>query len=204
VTGIGEPTLVSSAPVSSSSNALAPPRVRNQYGVVTIEPRPNCAKLGTSGDNQWLEDKTIQLSARELEQGLEPVRHWVVGRYTEHAQRGVVVVIQTDFAGYEDVAKRLATKVAPLRLVLRPACHSRSELEEAQHVIVSMDWHPHAKEYTTAWYLDAELSRYIVTVDSRVPEVAQALRVRLGELVEVRAGRPHFGPKGSPGNTIEK
>jgi hypothetical protein len=144
----------------------------------------------------FLADPVIQQRVEVLARELEAAGHPQLGTYSDPVERAAVVVLPQAFTGYAALRERLAARVLPLRVVLRPACYPREKIDEAQRVIAEQNWHPRAKEVAIAGHFDPAFSGYTVTVHESAPEVASALAERLGPLVRVRLGKPR--PGGSP------
>ena len=138
----------------------------------------------------WLLDPVIQEARRGevLERELENWKGSWVSTYIDDRRQAVGVVFHTDFSDYDAIVAKLEPVMAPLKVVLRPACYSRQQIDEARRVIESGEWHPRGKG-PMASYFDAEFSRFAVTIDESAPEVADALRQRLGKLVSVTLGQ---------------
>jgi hypothetical protein len=101
------------------------------------------------------------------------------------------VVFHTDFRAYQELRGKLERTIAPLPVVLRPACYPRERIEAARQLLERADWHPRARAFRLASHLDPSISGFVVTIDSSAPDVAQALEQRLGPLVRVRLGKSH-------------
>jgi hypothetical protein len=84
----------------------------------------------------------------------------------------------------------LAQSVRPLAVALRPSCRTSEELSQARAVLQARAWHPKANNTPVGWHLDAAYSSYVVVVDDSAPEVAEALREKLGNRVLVSLGKP--------------
>jgi hypothetical protein len=168
-------------------------------GTVKIDPTPSCgpsvesdgAASSAAPSHAWLDEPGVREAAATLEQELSAYEAWRLGWYPDHVRHAVVVVFHTDFSAYEDVRQKLERAVAPLPVVLRPACYPRERIDAARQTLERAEWHPRAKAFRMASHLDPSISGFSVTIDSSVPEVAQALEQRLGPLVRVRLGKPH-------------
>jgi hypothetical protein len=138
-----------------------------------------------------LDGPGLRDAAADLDRELAAYESWKLGAYPDHARKAVVVVFHTDFSAYDEVHRRLERVVAPLPVVLRPACYPREQLDVARRTLERVDWHPRAKALRMAWHLDPSSSAFVVTIDPSAPDVARALEQRLGAVVRVRLGKPH-------------
>ena len=186
---------VSSTPdagaAATSARATAKPLARHD-GIVGIEPAPSCEPKRDDalpeGSVSWLAERVVQDRAQVLERELARWKNAWLGTYADDDGRAFVVVFHTDFADYETVRRRLETVMPPVRVVLRPACHSRERIAEAERILDERTFHPKAKSVNMLFYLDASFSGYSVSVDDS--EVRQALERRLGKLGNVKLGSP--------------
>ncbi len=186
-------------PATVGQGTAAPP-IERRDGAVSVEPEPACgrglarpdAKSRSTRPHAWLEDAEIQRKqpgaavARELE-------NWkgkYFGTYLDDDRQALVIVLHTDFADYDTLRQKLEALASPMKLVLRPACHSRQRLDEADVVISKMEWHPRAKLVPMVVRPDASFSGYAVSIDDSAPEVATALEERLGDVVRTQLGKP--------------
>lgn len=101
------------------------------------------------------------------------------------------MVFHTNFTAYDEVRSKLQAVIAPLPVVLRPACYPPEQIAAAREILEKADWHPRAKSFRMASHLDPSFSGFVVTIDESAPDVATALEQRLGPLVESRLGKPH-------------
>jgi hypothetical protein len=169
-----------------------------------VEPEPACQdeKLdaGAPHTGTWLSDPEIQAKrpGEAIERELENWRASVAGTYLDDQRRALGVVLHRDFADYDALRQKLEPISAPLKVVLRPACYSRKEIEEARRIIEEKEWHPRAKATWMLSHFDASISAFSVSVDESTPEVAKALEQRLGKLVRTRLDKLQLPPRKSP------
>jgi hypothetical protein len=198
------PTPPAATPPASSTQQVAPtpaatasaPQI-TQLGTVTVNTEPYCGKPSAAElkgelkpNSLWLADGAVQKKLRVLEQQLKPVAASLVGITFEDESKTAIAVLYPSFDGYEGLQRQLAARIGPLNVALRPSCHSERELATAHAVLQARDWHPKAGATPVGWHLEAAYSAYVVTVDDSAPEVAQALRERLGDLAVVSLGKP--------------
>lgn len=113
-----------------------------------------------------------------------------IGTFIDDREKRFVVVMHTDFREYAAAQRAVAGKVKSLDEVLAPGCHTRGEIAEAERVLLERAWHPAAKETSMAFSMAPAFSGFDVVFDESAPEVAEALRERLGALVYVSLGKP--------------
>lgn len=204
VTGAGEGA-TASAPASASASARAaatapdagPPVITRRDGAVSVDPDPACEDEASKVDaaaprtETWLSDPEIQAKrpGEALERELENWKASVAGTYLDDHRRALGIVLHRDFADYDALQQKLEPISGPLKVVLRPACYSRKEIENARRVIDAKEWHARAKDTWMISHFDASISAFSVSVDDSTPEVAKALEQRLGKLVRTRLGK---------------
>lgn len=167
-------------------------RIKN----ISIEPQPLCSPdadraAGDRAKNRWLAPDAIQRDVYLLDAALKPFAAELIGTTADHANQSLVAVFHTTFRDYEAVQKSLLEKIGSLHVVLRPACHSREESAAAEAVLSRRDFHPKAASVALSYGLDASFSGFDVMVQESAPEVADALKQRLGPLVRVELGSLH-------------
>jgi len=194
-----------SSPAAAPPPVLAEPkggdgnRAVEPGGSVTIDPAPSCGPSveldppasSSASRHAWLDEPGVREAAGTLERALSAYAAWKLGFYPDDDRKAVVVVFHTDFSAYEELRGKLERTLAPLPVVLRPACYPRERIDAARQTLERADWHPRAKAFRMAAHLDPASSGFVVTIDSSAPDVAQALEQRLGPLVRVRLGKPH-------------
>lgn len=116
-----------------------------------------------------------------------PLANGLVGRALDYATHSYVVVAdpaKVDLAGLQADLRALAGDVTDVRV--QAGCHSTDDLLEAERVLRARTWHPDAARATYDVHLDARTSTYqFTTLDA---PVADALKARLGDLVEIHGG----------------
>lgn len=161
---------------------------------VTIDPRPRCGpavdEVKDANHDAWLKAPEIQRSVFVLNAALQGFESSNIGTTLDHGRHAVIVVFHADFHDWARIRQRLVGRIAPLEVVLQPSCYPRAKLAEAEQVLKEQAWHPKAKATRMGFWLDASFSGYRVVIDDSAPEVAEALRQRLGELVRVSLGKP--------------
>ncbi len=190
-------------PVLPSSNALQPVAVASSDQSVVVSTTPACASgdvdEGSGGEvppaasHAWLAESATQQRVLALNETLREAGGQELGLYPDHRNQTVVIVFPTTFKDYEAMRQRLAPRVFPLKVVLRPACFTPEQIEEARKVVHDLEWHPRAKHVPNAGHFDASVSAFVITIHDSAPEVAAALEKRLGPLVRVRLGKPRPG-----------
>jgi sirohydrochlorin ferrochelatase len=179
---------------------------------VSVNTEPYCRKAAGPGatgqadavlrpNSPWLADKAVQEKLRVLDEELKPHAASLIGITFEDEPRTAVVVLYPGFTAYADLQAKLAPRVKPLPVVLRPGCHTAEALAEALEVLRARDWHPKAGTTPVGWHLDAASSAYAVVVDDSAPEVAEALRNRLDDRVLVTLGKPRRHALGAATST---
>ena len=146
---------------------------------------PTSAKQsGTPSTETWLSDPQIHAKRPgvAIERELENWKASVAGTYLDDDRRAFGIVLDRDFADYDGLRRKLEPS-AVLRVVLRPACHSRAEIESARRVLENREWHPRASSTSIVYHFDASISAFAVGVADSQPEVAKVLEQRLGKLV---------------------
>ncbi|HEY3143112.1 MAG TPA: S1 family peptidase [Acidimicrobiales bacterium] len=130
---------------------------------------------------------------------IAPLRSRLVGATVDHASQSIVVVVDPTLPGRDGLGRDLSNVADRARgaaalsgpaVRVQAACFSTAELIEADRVLSARSWHPDAVRAPIGAYLDPADSRFHVTVDTRYPDVAAALRTTLGELVVVALGSP--------------
>jgi hypothetical protein len=159
-------------------------------GTVTVDRNPYCQSTPSKGTNAWLANPQSQRQVEVLGSAVEQFEGDHVGTVFENDPNIAVVVMNQDFAQFGVLQKRLAGMIAPMTVQLRPACHSRAELNKAKEVLSARKFHPKAGSTAMSWYLDASFAGFVVHVDEAAPEVAAALRTQLGALIRVLPGKP--------------
>jgi sirohydrochlorin ferrochelatase len=168
---------------------------------VAVDTEPYCRKAeGLSADadaeaaarpnHPWLSDAILQEKLRVLDEELKPYAPSLIGVTFENDPKTAVVVLYPSFTAYEELQAKLAPRVKPLPVVLRPGCHTSEQLAEALAILQGRAWHPKASNTPTGWHLDVASSSYAVVVDASAPEVAEALREKLGDRAVVTLGKP--------------
>jgi hypothetical protein len=172
---------------------------------VVISSVPACAQGADPADKaapadqpSFLADPTMQQRVEVLANELKAFGGLQLGTYSDANERAAVVVFPQEFTDYLALQARLAPRVTPLRVILRPSCYPHVKLDEAQRVIAELQWHPRAKSVPIVWHFDPSFSGYTVTVHDSAPGVAAALSQRLGPLVQVRLGKPRPAAIGEP------
>jgi hypothetical protein len=138
----------------------------------------------------WLKAPEMQRGMYEVSKALQGLESSALGTTLDHERRAMIVVFQQDFHDWARIRQRLAGRVAPLEVVLQPSCYPRAQLDEAKRVITEQAWHPKANGIRMGVLSDASFSGYRVIIHDSFPEVAEALRQRLGGLVHVTLGKP--------------
>lgn len=192
-----------SPPPGLPSSGAQSAAVANSDQSVVVSTAPACAygnvDEGSGGQappaasHTWLAEPATQQRVAVLNETLREAGGQELGLYPDHPNQTIAVVFPTTFKDYEAMRKRLAPRVFPLKVVLRPACFTPEQIEEARKVVHDLDWHPRAKKVPSAGHFDASSSAFIVTIHDSAPEVAAALKKRLGPLVRVRLGKPRPG-----------
>jgi hypothetical protein len=161
-------------------------------GAVGVDPTAACTPepRRPDGANAWLATPVINARIVKLNDELDELDGWL-GIYSDEDLEAAVVVMHTSFSGYDALREKLTPIMPPLKVVLRPACHTKQHLEEAERVLHARSWHPRANDVRVAGALDVSFSGFIVTIDESAPEVGVALEQRLGSVVSVRLARPH-------------
>jgi hypothetical protein len=197
---------VSSAPnvatPTEASAAIPSPMIqRTKLGTVSVNTEPYCRKLagadadaGVRPNHPWLADAVVQEKLGVLDAELKPYAASLVGITFENEPKVAIVVVYPDFTAYDELQTKLAARVKPLEVAIRPSCHTAEQLAEALALLQGRAWHPRASTTPVAWHLDAASSAYAVVVDDSAPEVADALRHKLGERVFVTLGKPRRLP----------
>jgi hypothetical protein len=155
----------------------------------SVEGEPSAS--GGTPSHAWLNGPGLRDAAAALDRELAAYEAWKLGAYPDRVLEAVVVVFHTDFSAYEEVSRKLERVVAPLPVVLRPACYPREQIDAARRTLERADWHPRAKALRMASHLDPSISAFVVTIDQSAPDVARALEEQLGPVVRVRLGKPH-------------
>lgn len=190
-------------PPGLPSSGAQPAAVANSDQSVVASTAPACASgnvdEGSGGQappavsNGWQAQPAAQQRLAALTETLREAGEPQLGLYIDHANQAAVVVFPTTFKDYEGMKQRLAPRVFPLKVVMRPACFTPEQIEEARTVLHDLDWHPRAKHVPNAGHFDASISAFVITIHDSAPEVAAALKERLGPLVRVRLGKPRPG-----------
>jgi hypothetical protein len=161
-----------------------------------VEPEAACgttvnhASIAAPSTETWFANPATQPQRRDdIERELENWGGAVAGTYLDDALRAFVIVLHADFVDYDGLRQKLEPISPPLKVVLRPACYSRSRIEEARRVLEDKAWHPQAGASQGAWIFDARFSAFSVGLETS-PEVAKALRERLGPLAQVSLNGP--------------
>lgn len=166
-------------------------------GTVRVEPAPFCREPGKLESNAqrvaWLKQPAVQRDVYALADALKVYERSQIGTFIDDREKRFVVVMHTDFKEYATAQRAVAGKVKSLEVVLAPGCHTRGEIAEAERVLLERAWHPAAKETSMGFSLNPAFSGYDVVIDESAPEVAEALRERLGALVYVSLGKPRRG-----------
>jgi hypothetical protein len=168
---------------------------------VSFSTEPYCrkaAEVGASAEavaaarpnHPWLSPPALQAKLRVLEEELKPYEPSLIGVTFENEPQTAIVVLYPDFTAYEELQAKLAPRVKPLPVALRPGCHTSQQLAEALTILQGRAWHPKAGNTPTGWHLDVASSAYAVVVEDSAPEVAEALRQKLGDRVHVTLGKP--------------
>lgn len=194
--------VVSAAPIwqSAPSASVATPMIKQRkLETVAVKTEPYCRKSAGAGadaeaaerpNHPWLADTKFQEKLRVLDEELKPYAASLVGVTFENEPETAVVVLYPSFTAYEELQAKLAPRVKPLPVVLRPGCHTAEQLAEALAILQGRAWHPKAATTPAGWHLDVASSAYAVVVDDSAPEVAQALREKLGDRATVTLGKP--------------
>jgi hypothetical protein len=129
--------------------------------------------------------------------GLDSLRGGIIGRTVDHRTQEIVVVIdparhdrialQRDLSRVADGARGATT--GP-KVRVQAGCSSSADLLDASRILTARDWHPLAAHVAYMSHLDPADSRFHVDVDKAYPEVAEALRGRLGDRADVTLGSP--------------
>ncbi|SNT39199.1 hypothetical protein SAMN05421812_105247 [Asanoa hainanensis] len=129
--------------------------------------------------------------------GLDALRAGIIGRTVDHQTKEIVVVIDpnqhdrvTLGRDLSQVADRARGAAAGPKVRVQAGCSSAAELLDAKRILSARDWHPQAAQASFMSYLDPADSRFHVEVDKAYPGVADALRARLGDRVDVTLGLP--------------
>lgn len=169
-------------------------------------------QTATSESPDWLDSAAGQrvntALARELDRRfgapseadpLSPVRSSLIGTTVDPATRSIVVVIDPALPGREALSQALSGVAVRARgagfaagptVRVQAACHTSAQLLDANRVLMARDWHPDARKAPVGFYMDPADATFHVTVDTRYPDVATALRDRLGDVVTVALGSP--------------
>ena len=129
--------------------------------------------------------------------GLDLLRAGIIGRTVDHRTQEIVIVIDparrdrtTVERDLSRVADRARGVAAGPKVRVQAGCSSSADLLDASRVLSARDWHPRAAQATYMSYLDPADSRFHVDVDKAYPDVADALRTRLGDRADVTLGSP--------------
>jgi hypothetical protein len=164
-------------------------RIKN----ISIDPQPLCSEhAGRAGGdpvkNRWLREEAIQRGVYALAAELKPFEAEMIGTTIDYEAEMMVVVFHTTFRDYETVRTRLLDKLGPLQVALRPACHSREQIAEAEAGLSRRDFHPRAASVALSYNLDPAFAGFSVMVQESAPEVAEAVKQRFGPMVRVSMG----------------
>jgi len=181
------PPAASASSVSQPPVSAAPKRVNT----VTVDARPYCSPdRETEVYSTWLSNTTMQNRVNVLQDVLEAHQSNHVGTLFRDDPKRAIVVMHRDFTQFEALQLQLAKRVAPLEVEVRTGCRERKEIDAAFEVLQARNWHPSANKTAAGWHLDPGFAGYRVYVDDAAPEVAEALRQRLGDLALVKLGKP--------------
>ena len=143
---------------------------------------------------------------------LASVRSGLIGLTVDHSTQSIVAMVDPALPNRDALSQALSGVVdrargaaaAGPRIRVQSACHSTAEILYADKVLRARDWHPDVRTASIGGYLDPADATFHVTVDPGHPDVATALKGKLGDLVTVtlddtgRTGRvgdasPHKG-----------
>jgi hypothetical protein len=194
-TGVTGSASASSAPLDS---AEAPAGTLIPAAEVFSDSTPLCglpAPVPTSAKEErqrtaWLAAPEAQQRVTRLNADLEGLTPPSVGLAFDDTSRTIILVLAAPYESYRGLAQRLQRLVSPMRIALRPSCHSPAQMEHAKRVLEGRQWHPKASVTPMAWYLDPSFAGYRVTIDDSAPEVRDALQRQLGSLVQTELGKP--------------
>lgn len=179
--------------MASAAVGVVSPLTTKQVTVktVTLDTRAYCSEnRGADVVSPWLNDELIQQRLVTLDEVLRAYEADHVGTLFGNDPKRAIVVMHQDFTRFEDLQLELSERIAPLNVELRRGCHPRQDFVAAGELLKARNWHPQAPNAAVSWYVDPGFTGYVVVVDNTLPDVAQALTQRLGELVVVKLGKP--------------
>jgi hypothetical protein len=142
-------------------------------------------------------DRPATAAAAGKPDGLDSLREGIIGRTVDHRTKEIVVVIDSSRhdrvtlgRDLSRVADRARGTTAGPKVRVQAGCSSAAALLDAHRILTARDWHPQAARATYSSYLDPADSRFHIEVDKAYPDVADALRARLGDRGEVVLGSP--------------
>ncbi|MDF3068012.1 MAG: hypothetical protein K0R38_3613, partial [Polyangiaceae bacterium] len=127
---------------AAAAPAPAPMTKQGKLETVSFSTEPYCrkaAEVGASAEavaaarpnHPWLSPPALQAKLRVLEEELKPYEPSLIGVTFENEPQTAIVVLYPDFTAYEELQAKLAPRVKPLPVALRPGCHTSQQLAEA-------------------------------------------------------------------------
>lgn len=117
-----------------------------------------------------------------------PLSRGLIGEVPDYP-RALAVVVDPALLDRAILEPRLRAAGAPgIEVRVHDGCHTTAALREAQNVLEKADWHPAAPDAAWGYSLDPHSATWIVSIDDKRPDVADALRERLGHRVTIMFG----------------
>jgi hypothetical protein len=140
----------------------------------------------TQGYLLWLDNEPAQAALLRINEVLDRHPGSFFGYYGDHFLQAVVVTVEPAEAEPLRFLPELEDAAgSALRVIFRPACRSRADLEVVRVVLEAREWHPNAGSINFGSYIDASNSRLVVSLPSDATAEAATLHTRFGDLVYV-------------------
>lgn len=149
----------------------------------------------------WLANDAAQAAVDRINDVSARHVNSIFGSYSDHFLQAIVVTIEPTVTNPDHLLTELEQAAgADLRVIARPACRSRVELERAREALLGRNWHPRAGSLNWGAYIDASNSRLVVDLPVEATDEAATLRARFGDVVELRANAPEHHDRWNDGS----